>query len=528
MRRLLESGYLPKELPPPFVSHDFGRFRKYLEKSWPADGLQFPKTIYENFSIPKFNGTRKKLAIINPTSYFLIAREIAYNWIEIKDHLRTSTISEFKPVFDTKGSRALYDIDFSHIEHRLAELHSVYPSVLRSDISRFFPSIYTHTIAWAMHGKLWCKQNLYNPVFKNSIGNRLDNFVRKGQDQQSIGIPIGPDTSRILGEIIGIGIEKELALALPQLDERALRYVDDVAIGFDSTESSEGIQAALMRSLAEFSLDINVEKTRVSGVGERLVPDWIHTLNSYSVSRRTKDKRTVIRSFFQNVLFLSQENDRDNVITYAVKRSRSFFIDDESWPYYESLLFRVIRKKSEAIPAVCQILIESKHKGRPVSLIKAEKFISDAIRAHAPLHHEMEVAWSLFLAKALRIQVKRNDLELVARMTSSVCALITLDLNSRALVETMPDITNWLSFANDAGLTSELWLFVYEATLKGWIQKQVPCFVENHALFGPMIKKKISFYDPDKNVSSTKKELRISRLELLRLHFMMRHIDEYF
>ena len=140
----------------------------------------------------------------------------------------------------------------------------------------------------------------------------------------------------------------------------------------------------------------------------------------------------------------------------------------------------------------------------------------------------MEVAWSLFLAKALRVAVKKHDLDLVARMTSSVCALITLDLNSRGLVDAMPDISNWLSFANGSGLTSELWLFAYEATLKGWIPKQVPCFVENHALFGPMIKKRISFYDPDRNVSSTRSELRTSRLELLRLHFMMRHIDEYF
>jgi hypothetical protein len=458
----------------------------------------------------------------------LIARKISNNWVEIREQLKKSKISEFKPVFDVSGSRSLYDIDFAHIERRLAELHSVYPSVLRSDISRFFASISTHTIAWAIHGKSWCKQHLHDPVFKASIGNRLNNFVRKGQDQQSVGIPIGPDTSRILGEIIGIGIEKELALALADLDDRALRYVDDVAIGFGTAKSSDGIQAALMKSLAEFSLDINIEKTRIAGVGERLVPDWIHILNTYSVTRRTKDKRAIIQSFFQTVLFLAQESDRDNVITYAVKRSRAFFIDDENWPYYESLLFRVSRKKSEAIPAVCQILIEGRHKGRPVSLNKADKFISDTVRSHAPLHHEMEVAWSLFLAKALRVAVKKHDLDLVARMTSSVCALITLDLNSRGLVDAMPDISNWLSFANGSGLTSELWLFAYEATLKGWIPKQVPCFVENHALFGPMIKKRISFYDPDRNVSSTRSELRTSRLELLRLHFMMRHIDEYF
>jgi hypothetical protein len=46
-RRLLEAGFLPEELPPPFVSTDLGRWREYLGKEWPKDLSGFPKTTYE-------------------------------------------------------------------------------------------------------------------------------------------------------------------------------------------------------------------------------------------------------------------------------------------------------------------------------------------------------------------------------------------------------------------------------------------------------------------------------------------------
>jgi hypothetical protein len=95
-----------------------------------------------------------------------------------------------------------------------------------------------------MHGKEFCKQNLHKPAFKSALGNRLDELVRKCQDQQSIGIPIGPDTSRIIGEIIGVGVEGFLASALRNFESRALRYVDDIVVGFDINESAEAVMAA--------------------------------------------------------------------------------------------------------------------------------------------------------------------------------------------------------------------------------------------------------------------------------------------
>ncbi len=67
---------------------------------------------------------------------------------------------------------------------------------MKTDLSRFYQTIYTHSLPWAIHGKAQAKENKENGLY----GNKLDSCVRNTQDQQTIGLPVGPDTSFILSE----------------------------------------------------------------------------------------------------------------------------------------------------------------------------------------------------------------------------------------------------------------------------------------------------------------------------------------
>src|SRR6185312_11663464 len=64
--------------------------------------------------------------------------------------------------------------------------------VVRADVTRFYQSIYTHSVSWALHGKETAKKKMKD---KGLVGNVLDEVLRSGQDGQTIGIPTGPDTS---------------------------------------------------------------------------------------------------------------------------------------------------------------------------------------------------------------------------------------------------------------------------------------------------------------------------------------------
>jgi hypothetical protein len=63
--------------------------------------------------------------------------------------------------------------------------------ILRTDVNQSYSSLYTHTRSpWALEGKLHAKQH------KGQTGaDRIDKALRNLSDGQTMGVPIGPDTS---------------------------------------------------------------------------------------------------------------------------------------------------------------------------------------------------------------------------------------------------------------------------------------------------------------------------------------------
>jgi hypothetical protein len=94
--------------------------------------------------------------------------------------------------------------------------------ILQTDINQFYRSIYTHTIPWALHSKPTAKVNRTLAL----LGNKIDYWVRMGQDQQTVGIPISPDTSLVLAELIMHRCDEELESKLPRV-VRGHRFIDD-------------------------------------------------------------------------------------------------------------------------------------------------------------------------------------------------------------------------------------------------------------------------------------------------------------
>jgi len=260
LKRLLEAGFFPQEVPPPFVSFDLARLRNHLLKTWPAQQLKSFASEPESYSIPRFGRARRRLSIVNPLNHFKVSKLLADEWIEIRKFRRQSRVSEFKPIFDLEGRRTFFGLDFATIERRLVEILSAYRSCLRTDISRYYPTIYTHSIPWALYGKTYCKANLNTGSFKQTLGDRLDACVRQCQQNQTMGVPVGPETSRVIGEIIGVGIENLLADSLSGFADRSLRYVDDINIGYDEGDSVELILSAIARALRILNLTSILKK----------------------------------------------------------------------------------------------------------------------------------------------------------------------------------------------------------------------------------------------------------------------------
>src|ERR1700756_3777444 len=195
-KRLLATGYFPEELTPAFTTVDLSRYRDSLlaqfnaipnlksGDSWFYAYRSSASPIY----FPRFGKQDRKHFVLNPVSFFFLSKEISDRWVEIRKSLKTSKISASLPIFDWTEGRALLPNNFGERDRRTATLSVRNNFLLKSDLSRFYHSVYTHALAWAVHGKSIAKKNRSYAL----LGNRLDLLSRNGQDGQTIGVPVGP------------------------------------------------------------------------------------------------------------------------------------------------------------------------------------------------------------------------------------------------------------------------------------------------------------------------------------------------
>src|SRR5690606_26294321 len=101
------------------------------------------------------------------------------------------------------------DSDFRGFRDGQITRSSGFGAALYADFSRYFPTIYTHALEWAVHGKAASKAALRSKPKRILWGSELDTYVRCMQDGQTQGLPIGPDTSYILAELLGSAIDEE-------------------------------------------------------------------------------------------------------------------------------------------------------------------------------------------------------------------------------------------------------------------------------------------------------------------------------
>ena len=271
---LLNAGYFPDELPPPFTTARFAKLRGAIGRAWSRIYDDYPRAGPEIFSVPRAKGVRRDLAIVNPIAEYHVARLIADNWIDIRRHLNSCKFGPNPVEISVGGERAVATSDFRLIALRHAEISASFDDILVADISRFYGTLYTHAIPWALHSKAWCKQNLNQPIYSRSLGAKLDRAVRKGNDNQTISIPIGPDSSRIILEIVAVSVDAELRKKLRLVPQRIIRNVDDWYIGFDTPGQAEDAIATIAAVCRTYQLEIHPDKTNASHAGDVVEAVW--------------------------------------------------------------------------------------------------------------------------------------------------------------------------------------------------------------------------------------------------------------
>lgn len=504
LHRLIGHGYFPSELPPPFTSAEYAKHAVDFAGKW--DGKEIRKfwTRPESYGVARYGHARRMLSIVNPINQLHVSDLISRNWVPIRTVLKRSKISEFDPriVLRSEG-RAVTGVNFDGVSRRRAEILGSYGRYVKTDVARFYPSIYTHAIPWAIQGKEWVKSNQKTNDFQKSFGNLLDKAIAAGQQGQTIGIPIGPDTSRIVSELIASEIERLAAAQIPDLEHRAVRFVDDMLLGLKETETPSAVLSALSLALYEFELELNAEKTVTHGTGNPHAPEWIHYIRTFELPVRTSRQRDDLDSFFEQAFYLADANPRENVLLFAAKRAASFNVHETNLAHLVRWLMYSARRSASCLSFVAEHLSAMKAtdfmpKG------EVEAYILQQIPLKVEAVHTDELAWLLFWAREIDLNIPLRIIEKVSSLRSSIVAMLTLDLLQRGLIDKSLEISAWKAAATAEGLKSEMWLLAYEATRKGWWPtKQSAAFVTSHPFFGDVWSKGVEFYDPNRTARKT-------------------------
>jgi Reverse transcriptase (RNA-dependent DNA polymerase) len=487
---LLARGFFPKEVVPPFVSESFAKF---VESSGPASVLALigkAWTLSTRHNLARPAGLRRPLSTPNPGAYLRIANATSEAWEPHILPIFNSTIMGASTPYPSMGPRAVAaktkDMD---LELLRAANRSGARYLLHADVQNFYPSIYTHSIDWAIHGKVSAK--LAAKAKKKTPGSALDKAFQAAQGGQTVGIAIGSDASLIAAETIMIRVEEAINKKLPSVS--GYRYWDDFELTFPSLRDADAGLVALQEALSSFELSLNPRKTRLVELPEPQEDAGIFDFRTWNLEAGYTQRRQLI-GYFDAVYRHVAEDRGSTIAAFAVARLRSVNVDSENWALVQNNLLQLLIVEPSCARFVAEIITIARSNGKPLAIDAIGKAIEDLAMKHCPLGHGSEVAWSLWMAIANNIPIPQLAVSHITKMSDNFVALLTLHARSAGLVSGTIDTTYWETLLNAGELRGEHWLLAYEAAIKGWVPGQKD-YIAKDTFFSKLRDNGVFFYD---------------------------------
>ena len=161
------------------------------------------------------------------------------------DH-QTDVATQISSWWQTVEQKSLiYSLEFSHLLH--------------TDVTDCYGSLYTHSIAWAVHGLGEAK----NSKGKNSLlGNKIDSHIQASRFGQTNGISQGSVLMDFVAEIVLGYVDEQINSELGSSpDIRILRYRDDYRIFANSDQRAEAVLKIVSDKLRSVGMRLGVSKT---------------------------------------------------------------------------------------------------------------------------------------------------------------------------------------------------------------------------------------------------------------------------
>lgn len=332
---LVGFGLFTEKLPSCFTSNDLINVLRdskldqllkapHIEKIIDHNGNKKDKKVYHcgyiEYSTIRNTNVARVMGIPHPKTYIKQCKTITDNWDKINKYegaLKNKT--SFCHVRCYGDNSPIFKMNYSnkYLSRKLELEYSINAKYrVNADIANCFASIYTHSIPWGLVGQKTSKQNTSD----NSLWyNQIDQATRNMQDQQTIGLLIGPHSSNILSEIILRQVDKNLI----DKYESFVRFIDDYKYYASSFDEAKSFISDLSKELKKFELRLNDKKTKIEKLPVSTEPSWVLQLNLFTFKKHDKYSSITLNSalqFLDYTLQIHQQNNEDSAIfNYAFK-----------------------------------------------------------------------------------------------------------------------------------------------------------------------------------------------------------------
>lgn len=234
---------------------------------------------YENVNYTILNNKDGKYAwrpfqLINPVLYVALVHQITAedNWKLICDQFTRFSENEkircqsISIVSRSEESDKAEQVShwWNEVEQRSIEMALDFDYLIQTDITDCYGSIYTHSIAWALHTKAVAKSKRND---SSLLGNKIDKYIQNMQCGQTNGIPQGSALMDFIAEMVLGYMDLELSekiYAVGIADYLILRYRDDYRIFCNNPRDGEHIVKLLTEVAISLGLKLNPAKTIAS------------------------------------------------------------------------------------------------------------------------------------------------------------------------------------------------------------------------------------------------------------------------
>ena len=458
LTRLLVRGFYPRELPPPFRTRHFTRVR---------DTLSAPKNYSASttfFRGANHRGKVRDFGVVNPVSYLLLSRFIAQHWPKIKKVYALTSLSGTVPRFPPVRApgRALAGQPLTAlraVQHRIA---STYPLVVSLDISNFYGSIYTHSIPWAVLGKQAAKTLLKNKKLKGHWSDDLDILIRCCNQSQTVGIPAGPDTSRVISELILSRIDAELSSGTSNMAaDQLFHHIDDYQIGAYAAAEAESLESEFVRVLARYELRLNALKTQVDrGLNSPAAPfeHWFDILEG-------KKGAPFVEHLFGVLLAATERLPQYNVAGYALKAYAADLLANPEQELVTNYLQRLLFASPPQARFVFPLLLPL-YQQHGFKRTKVRRLLSWGIDATTRRGDAVTTLWYLFAAMYLQLRLDAGTCDACFGLSCELVDLVLFHGMATGLFKAPQQALR--RRYRPADFSSSAWLPLYEVQRKGW------------------------------------------------------------